>query len=247
MRGLAPGAQYEPTGYSYYLRGNVEMVRRDNAFITGDAAGLATRDLGEGIGPAVRSGLRAARSIIEGDALPAARRHGHQHRQHRAQHVRPQRARRCARRRPGTRTRLTATEERHMAYVTVINEHAHVQQIVSGHHHLTADEPVTAGGSDAGFAARELLLASLGACTAVACRRHAAQRSWNVGKITVGVRWSRAADGREHIERRVSFARPLDAQQKSQLLQAAEESPIAGGAARRDQHPVGHRRLRQLT
>ena len=33
-----------------------------------------------------------------------------------------------------------------MAYVTVINEHAHLQQIISGHHHLTADEPVAAGG-----------------------------------------------------------------------------------------------------
>jgi menaquinone-9 beta-reductase len=65
-RSLAPGAQYEPTGYSYYLRGRVEVVRRDNAFITGDAAGLATRDLGEGIGPAVRSGLRAAQAILEG-------------------------------------------------------------------------------------------------------------------------------------------------------------------------------------
>jgi menaquinone-9 beta-reductase len=64
---LAPGAQYEPTGYSYYLRGKVEVVRRDNAFITGDAAGLATRDLGEGIGPAIRSGLRAARAIVAGE------------------------------------------------------------------------------------------------------------------------------------------------------------------------------------
>ena len=63
---LAPGARYEPTGYSYYLHGRVEVVRRDNAFITGDAAGLATRDLGEGIGPAVRSGLRAAQAILEG-------------------------------------------------------------------------------------------------------------------------------------------------------------------------------------
>jgi menaquinone-9 beta-reductase len=63
---LAPGARYEPTGYSYYLRGNVEVVRCDNAFITGDAAGLASRDLGEGIGPAVRSGLRAAQAILEG-------------------------------------------------------------------------------------------------------------------------------------------------------------------------------------
>jgi hypothetical protein len=58
-----------------------------------------------------------------------------------------------------------------MAYVTVINEHQHVQQIVSGHHHLTADEAVIAGGSDAGFAPRELLLASLGADTAVALRK----------------------------------------------------------------------------
>jgi putative redox protein len=114
-----------------------------------------------------------------------------------------------------------------MAYVTVINEHAHLQQIVSGHHHLTADEPVSGGGSDAGFAARELLLASLGACTAVACRRHAAQSDWNVGKITVGVRWSREAAGPEHIERRISFARTLNAQQKGEMLQVAESSPIA--------------------
>ena len=64
--GLAAGACFDPTGYSYYLRGRVEVVRRDNAFITGDAAGLATRDLGEGIGPAVRSGLRAAEAILAG-------------------------------------------------------------------------------------------------------------------------------------------------------------------------------------
>jgi putative redox protein len=114
-----------------------------------------------------------------------------------------------------------------MAYVTVINEHAHVQQIVSGHHHLTADEPVSAGGSDAGFGARELLLASLGACTAVALRRHAAHHGWSVGKITVGVRWSRDPEGREHIERRLSFAKPLDGEQKAQLLEIAATSPIS--------------------
>jgi len=65
-RTLAPGARYEPTGYSYFLRGKVNVARRDDAFICGDAAGLATRDMAEGIGPAVRSGLRAADSIIHG-------------------------------------------------------------------------------------------------------------------------------------------------------------------------------------
>ena len=59
-------APYRPTGYSYYLRGNVDTVQVGNAFIVGDAAGLATRDLCEGIGPAVRSGQLAADSIISG-------------------------------------------------------------------------------------------------------------------------------------------------------------------------------------
>ncbi len=40
--------------------------RRGNAFITGDAAGLATRDMCEGIGPAIRSGLKAADAILSG-------------------------------------------------------------------------------------------------------------------------------------------------------------------------------------
>jgi flavin-dependent dehydrogenase len=64
--GLARGAQFDPGGFSYYLRGRVDVVRQGNAFITGDAAGLATRDLGEGIGPAIRSGQRVAAAILEG-------------------------------------------------------------------------------------------------------------------------------------------------------------------------------------
>lgn len=61
---LAPGAPFEPSGYSYYLRGPLAVVQIGNAYLAGDAAGLATRDLCEGIGPAVRSGLRAAEAIL---------------------------------------------------------------------------------------------------------------------------------------------------------------------------------------
>lgn len=57
----------EPSGYSYYVRGPLDVVRLGNAFITGDAAGLATRDLCEGIGPAIRSGQRAAAAILNGE------------------------------------------------------------------------------------------------------------------------------------------------------------------------------------
>lgn len=65
-RGLIRYDHYQPTGYSYYLRGNVDVVSDNNAFIVGDSVGLATRDMGEGIGPAVKSGLLAARSINTG-------------------------------------------------------------------------------------------------------------------------------------------------------------------------------------
>ncbi len=58
----------EPSGYSYYLRGPTRLGRVGNAFLTGDAAGLATRDLCEGIGPAIRSGQRAAESILNGSS-----------------------------------------------------------------------------------------------------------------------------------------------------------------------------------
>lgn len=65
-RGLVSYDDYRPTGYSYYLRGNVDMVCDGGAYIVGDSVGLATRDMCEGIGPAIRSGLLAARSISAG-------------------------------------------------------------------------------------------------------------------------------------------------------------------------------------
>jgi flavin-dependent dehydrogenase len=64
---LIHDADYEPTGYSYYLRGNVDVVRNGNALIVGDAVGLASIDMGEGIGPAVRSALLAAGAIMNND------------------------------------------------------------------------------------------------------------------------------------------------------------------------------------
>lgn len=63
--GLVTDVDYDPSGYSYYLRGSVDTVRQANAFIIGDAVGLASVDMGEGIGPAVRSAILAADAILE--------------------------------------------------------------------------------------------------------------------------------------------------------------------------------------
>ncbi|MGE3877376.1 MAG: NAD(P)/FAD-dependent oxidoreductase [Parvibaculaceae bacterium] len=66
--GLVTGQSFEPAGYTYYARNDREVLRVGNAYLAGDSAGLATRDMFEGIGPAVASGIRAADSIAIGRA-----------------------------------------------------------------------------------------------------------------------------------------------------------------------------------
>jgi flavin-dependent dehydrogenase len=66
---LGKNHDLKPRGYVYYTRDGLKTVQLENAFLVGDAAGLATRDMGEGIGPAVQSGILAARSIIEGKSF----------------------------------------------------------------------------------------------------------------------------------------------------------------------------------
>ena len=60
-----PERIWDEGGYTYYLRGR-DVVRHGNASLAGDAAGLATTDLAEGIGPAVQSGLAVADAIAGG-------------------------------------------------------------------------------------------------------------------------------------------------------------------------------------
>jgi flavin-dependent dehydrogenase len=67
-RGLLDARPIRPKGHSYYLRQSDGVVQIDNAMIVGDAVGLATTDMGEGIAPAVQSGLRAAEAILSGSA-----------------------------------------------------------------------------------------------------------------------------------------------------------------------------------
>ena len=68
---------WDTGGYTYYLRPRQDVVRVDQAFLVGDSAGLSTRDLCEGIGPAVRSGLLAADAIATGGDYSLARVRAH--------------------------------------------------------------------------------------------------------------------------------------------------------------------------
>jgi flavin-dependent dehydrogenase len=70
--GLICDHVFKPVGHSYYLRQNMPEIHRGNAYLVGDALGLATLDMGEGIGPAIKSGQLAAEAIINGTAYSVA-------------------------------------------------------------------------------------------------------------------------------------------------------------------------------
>jgi flavin-dependent dehydrogenase len=63
---LVKNYHFNARGYTYYVRNSVDIAQNDNLFLIGDAAGLATKDMGEGIGPAVKSGILAADAITSG-------------------------------------------------------------------------------------------------------------------------------------------------------------------------------------
>ncbi len=65
--GCIEGRPPSPKGYSYYIGGRQKTIFNERAYIVGDAAGLATEDLAEGIGPAIESGQLAARDILGTD------------------------------------------------------------------------------------------------------------------------------------------------------------------------------------
>ncbi len=63
----ATAQQLRFSGHPYYLFSFKGTIRQRNCFLIGDSAGLASADLGEGIGPAVESGIMAAREIMGKD------------------------------------------------------------------------------------------------------------------------------------------------------------------------------------
>jgi flavin-dependent dehydrogenase len=64
QNGMVHDFKFSPKGYNYYLRDHNPITQINNIYLVGDAVGLATIDMGEGIGPSVESGIFAADAII---------------------------------------------------------------------------------------------------------------------------------------------------------------------------------------
>jgi putative redox protein len=121
--------------------------------------------------------------------------------------------------------------------VTEAGEGKFAQDIYAGRHRLRADEPVAIGGADTGPTPYDLLLASLGACTAMTVRLYANEKKLPLERVSVALKHDRihAADcaacetleGRiDHIERVLTLAGALDDAQRAKLLEIANKCPV---------------------
>jgi len=111
------------------------------------------------------------------------------------------------------------------------------QEINAGAHTFYADEPVDAGGDNAGPDPYELLLAALGACTSMTLQLYARRKGWPLEDVEVRMSHRRdyARDCQDcdtqpvqidQIERRITLKGQLDQAQRTRLLEVAEKCPV---------------------
>src|SRR5438105_3982256 len=111
------------------------------------------------------------------------------------------------------------------------------QEITAGQHRLIADEPVSAGGGDAGPDPYDYLLASLGVCTSMTVGYYARRNGWPLENITVSLSHARihAMDCEEcetkqgmvdRIDVEVELTGSLTAEQHAKLMQVAAKCPV---------------------
>jgi len=113
----------------------------------------------------------------------------------------------------------------------------YLQNISVGPHLYNSDEPIDAGGRDAGADPYELLLAALGSCVSITLRMYADRKQWPLEAVRVELSWARVhmadcadcdngfelTDG---IEIELSFVGDLSESQRERLMNIANKCPV---------------------
>ena len=136
-----------------------------------------------------------------------------------------------------TQTAAGAGAEPRAVQVTETREGQFQQAIAVGPHRIVADEPVAVGGLDSGPNPYDLLLAGLGACTAMTLRLYADRKNLPLERVSVSLRHGKihavdcaACETKEgmidRIERAITLEGPLDEDERAKLGEIADKCPV---------------------
>lgn len=110
-------------------------------------------------------------------------------------------------------------------------------EIEVGGKSVVVDEPASLGGGDAGPTPYDMILGSIGACTAMTVRMYADRKGWPLESVTVRLRQARSyqqdcedCDAQAlpgiTIERELVMEGALDDEQRERLAQIADRCPV---------------------
>lgn len=121
--------------------------------------------------------------------------------------------------------------------VASTGENPFQQAVAMGPHFTLADEPIAVGGGNTGPAPYDFLLAGLGACTSMTLQMYAARKGWPLERAEVRLQHQKihAQDCQDcetkigkidAITRQVRLFGPLNADQRTKLLEIADKCPV---------------------
>ena len=99
-------------------------------------------------------------------------------------------------------------------------------EVRSGTHQFITDKPESFGGQDQGPAPYDLLCAGLISCTMITLRMYASHKGIELGEFAVEADFYANKEGKEWIERRLSFAQPLPEELKQKVLEISSKTPV---------------------
>jgi len=117
-----------------------------------------------------------------------------------------------------------------MSNVTVTTGKVHYRtNIKIRNHELIADEPEDVGGKNEGPTATELLLSSLGTCSAVTLRMYADRKQWPLESVDITLDIDKNTEAGELIStitKKITLSGDLDNDQRERLLLIADKCPV---------------------
>ncbi len=99
-------------------------------------------------------------------------------------------------------------------------------EVTSGKHQLMTDKPESFGGQDLGLAPYDFVCSGLISCTMITLRMYAQHKGLELGEFVVEANFNANKEGKEWIERRLSFVQPLSDELKQKVLDICQKTPV---------------------